>query len=347
MSSMGWIFCLLFIAAVFPLSLSEVSSRRVVVFGGTGRVGQLAVRELLGRPEGLKVRCVVRNMQKAKETLPENSRLELIEGNLEWTNKIESYCDDCDAAMWVAAGFSDASNSLGKALGALKLKFSPASIIDIKALEAVGKTMSTKRGLVDGGPLLVLCSSAGVTRPTWPEDKKRRLVGAADIPIVRLNPLDILGVKRKGEEALRGALKGRYCIVRPCGLNDKTPSGRPLLSQGDVAVGRVSRLDAAKLLSECLNEQNACGRTFEALTLPGFPYPSSLGDQLSRLKRDDEPGLDESALFATYSLMQQIVPGTTLRPNELAMGQTYEQLDRKETGRLGERGTESAPITRS
>jgi uncharacterized protein YbjT (DUF2867 family) len=55
-------------------------------------------------------------------------------------------------------------------------------------------------------------------------DKKLKYPGAADIPIVRLNPFGILDIKKEGEQALRdsGAL---YTIVRPTGLNDKFPSG--------------------------------------------------------------------------------------------------------------------------
>lgn len=70
----------------------------------------------------------------------------------------------------------------------------------------------------------------GVTRPDWGDEKKKKYIGAADIPIVRLNPLNILGVKCQSEQALRDS-GARYCIVRPCGLNDKWPTGRPVLSQ--------------------------------------------------------------------------------------------------------------------
>lgn len=45
-----------------------------------------------------------------------------------------------------------------------------------------------------------MCSSAGVTRPSWPEDKKTRYPGAADIPIVRLNPFNILNIKKDGKK---------------------------------------------------------------------------------------------------------------------------------------------------
>lgn len=47
-----------------------------------------------------------------------------------------------------------------------------------------------------------MCSSAGVTRPSWPEDKKTRYPGAADIPIVRLNPFNILNIKKDGKKLI-------------------------------------------------------------------------------------------------------------------------------------------------
>lgn len=202
-----------------------------------------------------------------------------------------------------------------------------------------------------GGPSVIMCSSAGVTRPTWAEDKKQRYAGAADIPIVRLNPLGILDVKRQGEEALREG-GASYAIVRPCGLNDNWPSGRPILSQGDVAVGRINRGDVAELLTRLVFEPAAAGRTFEAIALPGYPKPREFGLQLERLQPDGAlwagDALDQQAVLdAQYALLQQLVPGETLMPNQLAMGQTYEQLDRGEEGRLGARGTELPPIVRS
>jgi hypothetical protein len=44
-------------------------------------------------------------------------------------------------------------------------------------------------------------------------------------------------------------------------------------------------------------------------------------------------------------ILQQLLPGETMEPAKLAMGQTYEQLDAGQTGRLGERGKEDAPLT--
>lgn len=334
-------------------ALASVQGKKVLVLGATGRVGRLVVQDLLQRDGTLSVRCVVRDKKKASEVLPMemySSRLSVVQGDLSNAKNLKEWCKDVDAAVWCATGFSDATSNVNKVLGLLRLKFSPATTVDVAALSELGGIMDAKKcaGLVPDGPAIVICSSAGVTRTTWSEEKKRVLVGAADIPIVRLNPLNILDVKRTGEEALRKSCKnGKYAIVRPCGLNDKTPPGRPLLSQGDVAVGRISRLDAAKLLVDTLYEPQACGKTYEALALPGFPYSRGFADQLSRLKKDSDPPAELSALFGQYALLQQIIPGETMRPNELAMGQTYEQLDKSETGRLGVRGSEQAPLTRS
>ena len=62
--------------------------------------------------------------------------------------------------------------------------------------------------------------------------------------------------------------------------------------------------------------------------------------KVSRLVKDSDGPLDEKLVEAQYGLMQQLVPGEMLAPQKLAMGQTYEQLDRNETGRLGEKGQE-------
>lgn len=133
-----------------------------------------------------------------------------------------------------------------------------------------------------------------------------------------------------------------YAIVRPCGLNDNHPEGsRPLFSQGDVAVGRNNRKDVAKVLVECLATPEATGKTFELLGIAGYEPPRSIGGALSKLRTDKEgvPPLD--VILSTYTTLQQLLPGEAQDAAALAMGQTYEQLDRDEVGRLGVRGEEN------
>lgn len=74
-------------------------------------------------------------------------------------------------------------------------------------LIALAQALSKKgpRTSDDGAilPRVVMLSSAGVTRPGWSEEKKKALEGSAGIPIVRLNPFGILGVKEESEKELR------------------------------------------------------------------------------------------------------------------------------------------------
>jgi hypothetical protein len=184
-------------------------------------------------------------------------------------------------------------------------------------------------------------SSAGVTRPSWSDSKKIKLAGCADIPIVRLNPFGILDVKAESEQKLRES-GVNYCIVRPGGLNDNWPAGaRPIFSQGDVAVGRINRQDVARLLCDVLTLEEACDKTFEVICVAGYPPPLDIAPALKRLKTDTQ-GMSETEVEAMYSVMQQLLPGEKQDAAALAMGQTYEQLDKGETGRFGQRGTENA-----
>jgi uncharacterized protein YbjT (DUF2867 family) len=263
------------------------SVNRISVAGATGRVGSLVVQQLLDR-EGSTyvVRALVRDLEKAKKTLPPPSdRLEIVKCDLGSNNDLKKACKDTDSILWCATGFSENSSPLDKFLALFKIKFTPKQSIDVAALAQIGAIFSKK--ITDDTliPQVIMCSSSGVTRPSWTESKKLKYPGAADIPIVRLNPFGILDIKKEGEQALRdsGAL---YTIVRPTGLNDKFPSGgRPLFSQGDIAVGRITRLDVANVLISLLDEKNApsaIDKTIEVLTLSGYPDTASYEQQLSR-----------------------------------------------------------------
>ncbi|KAJ1636255.1 hypothetical protein T492DRAFT_960675 [Pavlovales sp. CCMP2436] len=333
---------------------------RVVVAGASGRVGGRVVRTLLERTNTTVVALTRAKESEAKlatalEGSPlalaaSKSRLEVVQCDLRDEKRLCQLTQGAEAAIWCATGFSEASGPMVKLLGLFNLYYGKS--VDIDGIASLGRCMVAARKAQGGsteGLDVVMCSSAGVTRTVWPEEKQLKFPGAADIPIVRLNPFGILDQKRKSEEALRET-GCRYAIVRPTGLNDMWPSGRTVFSQGDIAVGRINREDVAQLLCALVAEPAAAGKTMEAMGMPAYPKFRELKSVLGRLKTDAE--LEPSGTFSDaelaleYSLLQQLLPGETGDAAALAMGQTYEQLDVGEVGRLGERGSERAPLVR-
>ncbi len=346
-----------FIARNNALIITNKVPKTIAVAGASGRLGRQVVEQLLSATNSTCiVKACVRDVEKGKEILSDlpsklgvpPSRLEIIRSNFRKESDIKDLCKDIDTMVWCATGFTDQSSTVNKLVGLLRLKFAPQSTIDIQAVSTIGEILKLKGPLPKRSPRIIMCSSAGVTRPSWSKEKKDRYVGASDIPIVRLNPFNILDVKAEGEEALRQTGVD-YCILRPTGLADQWPNGRPILSQGDVAVGRICRQDVAKLLVSLVDEPNCNGKTIEALSAPSLPYPRSFDDQLKRLvyDKDCKNGLPQALLDANYALLQQLLPGETLKANELAAGQKYEEFDNDEEGFLGKRGEENMPIATS
>jgi hypothetical protein len=108
-------------------------------------------------------------------------------------------------------------------------------------------------------------------------------------------------------------------------------------------VGRIHRQDVAKVLVNALLSQEAAGKTFEVMTLAGYPPPTSLDPALKRLVPDKElmnSEQDEVSTYATYLTLQQMLPGEKQDSANIALGQTYEQMDKNEEGRFGPRGAE-------
>lgn len=330
---------------------------RVAVAGATGRTGKFVVQQLLD--QNVPVLAMVRDVDKAANVLdPTNELLTIRQTDLGNKNDVINALSDggvkCDAAIWCATGFSDAPDQtiLTKLKAVFGLAVNAAATIDAVGLPALGEGLANtpKRTIAGSGkilPKVIMLSSAGVTRPDWSEEKKLALEGAAGIPIVRLNPFGILGLKKESEEKLR-TCGVEYSIFRPCGLNDSwSPNQRPIFSQGDIAVGRINRQDVAKILVDILSTPEATGKTFEGISIANsqgyYPPAPTISTALDRLALDSDnsgEGPSEEVVRATYAVLQQLLPGEKQDASQLAMGQTYEQLDKDETGRLGVKGEE-------
>jgi len=215
-------------------------------------------------------------------------RMELVQCNLDSRKELRDALTGVDQVVWSASGFKPpAGNFISKIQSLLKIKVSQAfgRILDIRGpalccktlmkLDRQQKSSAFTRGQLaspefEHVPRMVLLSSAAVTRPSWDEETREQFKEAAEIAIVKLNPLNVLGTKLRGENRVR-RLDFPYTIVRSTGINSTHPDGSFQLASGDTLVGRINPRDLAVALATTLLTPEATSKTVEIATTPaGF-----------------------------------------------------------------------------
>jgi len=282
----------------------------VLVTGAETQAGKLVVAELLQRIPGLRVRACGEGGRAALEASLANieaeacavpkSRVEADGSRVEIVAAEEATAltAGVTAVVWCASSAgvrgrpssSEDGGGVGGAAAVLR--------------EASALLRGDQSGMT---PKLVLLSTAAASRVGWSRETKKRFAAAAELPIVRLDPQNILGVKAREEAGVRAAGLP-YCIVRPCNLDEEYVSeGGYVLSSGDVATGRISHRDVAALLVSALLEPGACGKTLEAFTLPTLPK-RPLAAAFRALPADMEAAGSPPPEDAAYGLLQQLAP---------------------------------------
>jgi uncharacterized protein YbjT (DUF2867 family) len=223
----------------------------VLVAGATGRTGKPVVEQLVAR--GYKVRAMVRDASKGKETFP--AGVEVVVGDVR----------DPATLKGSMQGMKYVISAIGAGGGPKPEPGNGAEDIDnlgVANLAKAAKTAKVKQ--------LVLVSSASTTH-------------YADYPVAFMRP--IFFAKFKGETALR-ASGVPYTIVRPGGLIDEAGGKAALaLTQGDTAAGRIPRADVATVCVEALGRKTALGKTFEVVTATGA-WPNDWAKDFAALKVD-------------------------------------------------------------
>jgi uncharacterized protein YbjT (DUF2867 family) len=287
----------------------------IVVTGASGRTGKLVVEQLLALYPGAKIRAAGRDLATLGAAFPSpDKRVELVGADLydKESDTFKGLFEGASAVVWCASSFgqSDPDDAVAALIEKALLTFDPTAVLDAGGVKGASAALQAGTALLQGDakgmtPKFVLLSSAAVTRPSWDAPTKAAFADAANIPIVQLNPKNILGLKAVGEAALRECGLP-YCIVRPCGLSEEVPSGRLVLSSGDVATGKIGRTDLAFLLASLLGEPSATGKTVEAFGLPDMPKVP-LGPVLEGLSYDSGPAAP-APNPAAYSVLRQLAP---------------------------------------
>lgn len=292
----------------------------VLVTGAAGPTGRLVVEMLLTTYPGVRVRAHASNRTKLEEAVADiktrvaNSNVELLSMDLDLPEEISNAVVGASAVVWCASSFGGdkIERTFFEELQYQMQNGRPV-ILDSEGVERAAKAFASRTALLPEDassitPKFVLLSSAAVSRPKWSPEWNRDYAEAAEIPIVQLNPENILDTKFEGEQSVRSS-GVPYCVVRPCGLNAEHPNGRFVVSSGDVATGRISRQDVAEFLVSVLAEPGAEGKTMEIFTLPDLPK-RSMSDVITSLPKDTADGCP-TPNADIYSVLKQLSPGSS------------------------------------
>ena len=221
----------------------------VLVVGATGRTGRLIVARLVER--GIPVRALVRDAARGGEVLPPEVSQHV--GDVRRSETLAEPVAGARAMIIATCSSADPGN-------------------EAETVDYFGTCHLLEQAAAAGVERVVFISSIHVTRPEHYQD---------------MEPTS-LGWKAKAEEVIRDS-RVPYSIVRPGWLTDGD-GGEPLaVSQGDMAEGRISREDLAKVCAELVFFGEATGKTFEVVASPAGET-GGLASAVGGLAPDAEAG---------------------------------------------------------
>ncbi|AFY36788.1 NAD-dependent epimerase/dehydratase [[Leptolyngbya] sp. PCC 7376] len=209
---------------------------KVLVAGATGETGRRVVQTLLDKQ--ISVRAMVRDIDKAKEILPEG--IELIEADLQKKSTLDAAIADCDYVISAAAS-RPSLNIAG---------FYQVDYVGTKNLVDAAEAKSVKQ--------FILVTSLCVSK--------------------FFHPLNLFGLvlfwKKQAEAYLIGSSL-KHTIVRPGGLNTEAIASVVLSGADTVFEGRIPRQLVAEICVAALDDANTFDQIIEAVTdeaAPEKPY---------------------------------------------------------------------------
>jgi uncharacterized protein YbjT (DUF2867 family) len=217
--------------------LPSLKGETVLVVGGTGRTGKVAV-ELL-KAQGANVRAFSRNVEAAKEDVKD---VQWVKADLRDPATLKNITKGVDRIIFAAGSNSrkDATNTP-------------------ETVDKQGVITLVDEAKKNGVKHFVLVSSVGVTRNHKTETDFQKTMAR------------VLTSKLEGENYLRASGLS-YTIIRPVGLVDSEGGKNPIgIMKGDVEVpGVIARADVAAVAVNALVNPDAKGKT---VSIFGIVHP--------------------------------------------------------------------------
>ncbi len=261
---------------------SQAATKRVLVTGATGGVGQLTTGKLLEK--GFQVRVLTRSAEKAQRMF--DNRAEIAVGDIRQPTSLPAAVQDVNYIICCTGTTAlpspkwdfdtDEIKGIGGLIGWSKIYLDPNYRRTVAKNSPEQVDAQGVSNLVAVAPKdlqrFVFVSSCGVLRKDKP-------------PYSLLNAFGVLDAKQKGEEAIvRSGLP--YTIVRPGRLIDgpytssdlntllQAKTGGKLavvVGTGDTLTGQTSRIDVAEACVECISNPSMEGKIFELVNMGPRP----------------------------------------------------------------------------
>ena len=289
------------VAGALPAASSLFQGLKVLVVGATGRTGRLVVSRLAA--EGVPVRCLVRDVAKARAVLPDASEgVTLVRGDLTQPSSLPLALADCNAVVW-AAGVPSLVAMFKDPLAPLRVEAEGVANLVAVFERAVMKERQEKENKEKGSasPRFVLISSIG-----------------ADSVVAQLAfPGGVLFWKKRGELALQRSSVLDWTIIRPGGLKEEGSgsgrgggaSGSSSSAEGVVAVG-PDGIGFPSLFSRGSGSGSSSSRpprqrpgsisrkAVADLAVDALVVPAAVGKVVEVVSRKDAPRRGAAELFA-------------------------------------------------
>lgn len=223
--------------------------KKIFVAGATGSTGKRIVQQLLDK--GFTVKAGVRDLEKAKSTLPQNPGLQLVKVDVtEGSTKLAEAIGDDSEAVICATGFKPSFDLFAP----WKIdNFGTVNLVDACGKSRVNRFVLISSILVNGAAMGQLLNPA----------------------YIFLNVFGLtLVAKLQAEKYIRKS-GINYTIIRPGGLKNDPPKGNIVMEPEDTLTeGSISRDQVAEVAVEALLHPQSSYKVVEIVARPEAPKRS-------------------------------------------------------------------------